>query len=67
MGQIKLPRYIPIKYPESFMKSDNQWNHIIANEIAETNYLLNHLIDLYIEKNKIEVKQPTAHEKSGAL
>ncbi len=68
MGKYAQTGYIPIKYPASVMLSDNQWLHKIANETAESNFLLKTLIDLYIEDNPSESRKPeTAHEKSGAL
>ena len=68
MGKYAQTKSVPIKYPASFMQSDNQWNHIIANELAETNFLLREFIDMYIEDNPSESRKPQkAHAKSGAM
>jgi len=58
-----MDKYIPTKYTD--MKADNVWLHRIANETAETNYLLRKLIDLYIEDNPR--KPEPVKEKSGAM
>ena len=42
-----MDKFVPSKYND--MQADNVWLHRIANETAETNFLLKKLIELYME------------------